>query len=374
VTFTDDAGMAYHRSVSFYVDPPGGRLLWRTFVGGSCKGSPTLAGGTVYIGATDGKLYALNRSDGKVKWSFAAGGGIIARPLVVGDMVYFGSDDHKLYAVDTNGSLKWTFETKEAVNCPPVYANGLVLFGCNDSDFYAVDAETGRQAWVCTEPEYTMEAEPFVHGDAVYFGAWDRFLYAVDVKTGRLVWRCEGYYSSQKTGSARYYSPADCGPVVCGDKVFVADRGYCLSIIDIATGKIVKWIEKCSAVGLSEDGKSVYARRALTRQEREEAEKSGEPIQGLEKSGLAKLDSEGNPIWAVLTDSGTMPAAVVEKEGVVYMVSDQGVVQAFRASDGAPLWKYSATPSLYVMAAPTATAGALYVAGMDGSITALRTD
>jgi outer membrane protein assembly factor BamB len=55
----------------------------------------------------------------------------------------------------------------------------------------------------------------------------------------------------------------------------------------------------------------------------------------------------------------------------VYAVSRLGLVQAFNASDGALLWKYQATPLLYVLSEAEVSGGAVYVTGMDGSVTAI---
>jgi len=60
-----------------------------------------VAGGMVYIGSYDKKLYAFDascRSACHPLWSFAAGSAIFSSPAVTDGMVYVGSWDHKLYA------------------------------------------------------------------------------------------------------------------------------------------------------------------------------------------------------------------------------------------------------------------------------------
>ena len=58
------------------------------------------ADGTVYVGAPDMKLYALDGATGTKKWEYATGGGISSSPAIGADgTVYVGSDDGKLYAV-----------------------------------------------------------------------------------------------------------------------------------------------------------------------------------------------------------------------------------------------------------------------------------
>ncbi|MCX6032436.1 MAG: PQQ-binding-like beta-propeller repeat protein [Chloroflexi bacterium] len=61
----------------FYALDPAGRLLWSYQVGDPIRSSPALgaapmgeAGGIVYFGAGNGRLYALNAADGTRRWSF----------------------------------------------------------------------------------------------------------------------------------------------------------------------------------------------------------------------------------------------------------------------------------------------------------------
>ena len=58
------------------------------------------AGGMVYAGTTDKKIYALNAATGEKKWDFTTGGQVWAGPVVSGGVVYAGSFDKTLYALD----------------------------------------------------------------------------------------------------------------------------------------------------------------------------------------------------------------------------------------------------------------------------------
>lgn len=351
VRFIDDTGKKYYKSVRFNLDPSGSRLVWRSFIEGSCRAAPAVTRDAVYVGGTDRKLYAFDRATGKQKWTFPTKGDTATTPVVVGDTIYLGCGDGKLYALDLKGKEKWSFQAREAIYSSPVYADGLILFGCNDSDFYAVDAKTGSQKWVLTEPGYTIEVRPFVYNGVVYFGAWDTFVYAVDVQTGQLKWQKPGYACTQRTAAVRYYSPADNGPVVAGGKVFIADRDSKLGIMDAVTGEMLGNASGPVAVGIAEDAKAVYVRKA---------------------NAVGKLDLDGKEIWSVEAAADSVPASPVEKDGVVYVVSRLGLVQALDAKDGNLLWTYQATPLLYVLDQVTVVDGVVYVSGMDGSVTAIK--
>jgi len=350
ITLTDEAGAKYRKAVGFYTDPEN-RLVWRTLLDGSVKGTPTVTADAVYVGATGGKIYRLDKQTGKEKWHYQTGGDVASQVLAVGDLVYVGASDGKLYALTTAGKLKWAFEAKEGIYSSPVYSDGMVLFGCNDSNFYAVDAVTGKQIWVFEGANYTIEIKPFVADGAVYFGAWDQYLYALDIKTGQLKWKIQGYGSETQAGAKNYYSPADCAPVASGGKVFVADRHSDVRIVDAVTGQHVSNIAGVVAIGLAQDGQAVYLRSP---------------------GKMAKIGLDGGETWRVDAETGSVPAPPLEKDGVAYVVSQLGLLQAFNASDGALLWKYQVTPLTYVLQGPEVADGIVYVSGMDGTVTAIK--
>jgi hypothetical protein len=73
---------------------------WSYETGGGVYSSPTVSGGTVYVGSSDDHLYALDAKSGSVQWSYETGGNVGSSPTVSGGMVYVGSYDNHLYALD----------------------------------------------------------------------------------------------------------------------------------------------------------------------------------------------------------------------------------------------------------------------------------
>ena len=87
-------------------------LLWTFKAGGAVKATAAIAGDLVFIGAADGKIYALRVDTGAKVWEFTTGDGIEAAPLVLEDRLYIGSTDNFLYCLETaTGALKWKYET-----------------------------------------------------------------------------------------------------------------------------------------------------------------------------------------------------------------------------------------------------------------------
>ena len=83
-----------------------------------------------------------------LKWKFHTGGRVIASPAIVNGVVYVGSTDGNLYAIDAaSGAQKWKFETKAWEVSSPAVASGVVYFLSYDGHLYALDAATGQVKW-----------------------------------------------------------------------------------------------------------------------------------------------------------------------------------------------------------------------------------
>src|SRR5215469_16203729 len=69
---------------------------------------------------------------GGIKWTFKTEGPIISSPAVADGVVFVGSTDGNLYAVDEDsGKQKWKFKTlaSRQVTSSPAVADGIVYFG-----------------------------------------------------------------------------------------------------------------------------------------------------------------------------------------------------------------------------------------------------
>ena len=114
-------------------------LVWKFKTGIAIVSSPAVAGGVVYIGSGDGRLYAIDAETGQEKWHFKTEGIVGSSPAVAGSMVYVGSEDGRLYALDARtGQEKWSFKTGSPVLSSPAVAGGVVYFGDIEGYVYAV--------------------------------------------------------------------------------------------------------------------------------------------------------------------------------------------------------------------------------------------
>ena len=99
------------------------------------------AGGNAALAGT---RYQWLRGRGKKthaeKLAFAAGGGIVSSPVILGDTVYFGARDGILYALNrADGAPVWTLDLGEPVELPPAYAEGRLYVRTADGRLHAVE-------------------------------------------------------------------------------------------------------------------------------------------------------------------------------------------------------------------------------------------
>jgi outer membrane protein assembly factor BamB len=235
-------------------------LAWKFKTAGRVISSPAVAGDAVYVGSTDGSVYAVNRADGTQRWKFDTKGPIASSPAADNGLVYISSADGNIYAIDaTTGKARWQFATKgerrftapgihgaiprtERMPDPfdvflssPAVAAGVVYIGSGDQHVYALDAATGKLRWSFASRD-VIHASPAVANGVVYIGSWDRNLYALDAATGKERWR---YTTGNDTVSYNQIGLASSAAVANG-MVFVGGRDGHFHAVDARTGAL-KW-------------------------------------------------------------------------------------------------------------------------------------
>jgi outer membrane protein assembly factor BamB len=158
---------------------------------------PIKSGNELFVGAGDGRLYALHANEGSLLWSFKANDIIHTTPVIDQNKIIFGSSDGFLYAVDrTDGNVIWKFKSVGHRNFPagemqgsPVVSQGLVFIGSRDYNLYAVDVNAGYGHWNKQYPQGWATA--LTASDSVlYVGTSDDKLFlSLDAKTGKELWR-----------------------------------------------------------------------------------------------------------------------------------------------------------------------------------------
>lgn len=163
------------------------------------RGQPEIdpRGRRVFVGSSDGGLYAIHAQDGRVLWRFQTLSFVQSAPLYdsATDSLYFGSHDGALYKVQAqSGELLWRLSTNAEVARRPVLSAGLVYFANANDTLIAADAASGEIRWAQHRtPAMGMEiaghSGPVLENGLVYMGFSDGTATAFDAITGDERWQ-----------------------------------------------------------------------------------------------------------------------------------------------------------------------------------------
>jgi eukaryotic-like serine/threonine-protein kinase len=235
-------------------------LKWKFHTGGLIISSPAIAGRLLYVGSTDGYLYAVDIESGAVKWKFATKARVVSSPAVAGGVVYFASYDGWFYAVDAlSGTLKWRFNNTgerrfaashihgalpvgeimpDPFDCylsSPAVWHGMVYFGSGDGFSYALNAATGAVQWKF-QTGNVVHASPAISGGTLFIGSWDSYFYAIDAVSGKEKWR----FKTGEDLSIHNQVGIQSSAAVDHGTVYFGCRDSHLYALDAITGK-VRW-------------------------------------------------------------------------------------------------------------------------------------
>ncbi len=312
--------------------------LWRFASEDEIRSSPAVHGGTVYVGAYDHNLYAVDAEAGEFLWKYAADDGIASSPCVYEGAVFFGSADCLLYAVEADsGRIRWTCPTQGKVWSSPRAAFGHVFFGSDDRHLYAVNVHSGQVAWTF-ETEGEVRSSPALGEEAVYVGCEGGVVYAVD--TG---------------GNARWRFRARRGvtssPAFTDEMVYVGGKDRYVYALDVRSG----WL----AWRYRTDG-PVISSPAV----------SGDVVfVGSADGHLYALDAgSGRLVWRHAT-GGQVTSSPIVYDDAVYFGSVDGCVYSLDAKTGDLRWRFQTDGP--VTSSPTAADGVIYIGSCDRYVYAL---
>ena len=320
--------------------------VWVTNIGKTIYASPIVSNNTVFIGDDTGTFYSISAKNGKINWSFQSGNRIVGTAAVDNGIVVFGSADATIYALNSKtGKLIWKYSAKEPVLGSATIDNGIVYIGASDHTFRALNLKTGKLVWEYTGVKGYIETRPLIYDDKVIFGAWDNTMYALDKATGKLLWTWDGGLTRM------HFSPAAVWPVAAQEKIFFTAPDRVMTAIDARTGETV-WRTKESMVretiGLSEDQTRVYSK---TMQD--------------SVVSYSTLGNEPKRLWITNVGYGYDHAASmpVEKDGVVFGSTKNGIIFALDGITGKLLWKHKVGNSLIGTVYPLSASECIFVSG-----------
>jgi outer membrane protein assembly factor BamB len=175
-----------------------GSVIWTYHAGGSVKASPTLSGGVLYFGDYSGHVQAVGERAGRRLWISGSGGALLgsgtfySTAAVFYGRVFLGNTDGRVYAYDaSSGRLDWAVQTGAYVYSSPAVTNapGLgptIYVGSYDGTFYALNARSGGIAWKF-DAHGKISGSPTIVGRTVYFADLGTHrTYGLGISTGRV--------------------------------------------------------------------------------------------------------------------------------------------------------------------------------------------
>ena len=183
----------------YALDDRTGQVIWTYKAAASVKASPTLANDVLYFGDYSGHLQALAENTGRRLWISSSEGALLgsgtfySTAAVFYGRVFLGNTDGRIYAYDAaTGKLDWAVQTGGYVYSSPAVTNapGLgptVYVGSYTGTFYALNARSGHISWRF-HAHGQISGSPTIIGRTVYFSdLGEHRTFGLGISTGRLI-------------------------------------------------------------------------------------------------------------------------------------------------------------------------------------------
>ena len=185
----------------YALDASNGHVAWTYHATGAVKASPSLSDGVLYFGDYSGHVQAVSEQTGQRVWLSSSEGALLgsgtfySTAAVVYGRVFLGNTDGRVYAYDASaGRLDWAVQTGAYVYASPAVTNapGLgptIYLGSYDGTFYALNARSGSIAWQYNA-HGRISGSATIVGRTVYFAdLGEHRTYGLGISTGRLLFQ-----------------------------------------------------------------------------------------------------------------------------------------------------------------------------------------
>lgn len=332
------------------------RETWKISEKSDIGSSMTWEGNLILSTNNEGFIKALDTRRCRLRWQFATGSQIYSTPASNGHEVIASGTDGLVYALDLkSGKLLWQFDSHQHVVSSPVIHGNRALITGSGGRAYALNMEDGSVIWTCENIDGFVETIPLVYKGMLIFGTWNNHLYSIDINTGKIIWDwCTGYTN-------RMLSPAACVPVAVGNRVFVVAPDRKMTCLDALTGTLL-WQSDLGgyavreSMGITADSSLILAKTM-----------DGQII------GVRSDDKEGKVSWKAAASLGydIAPGVITERDGIIYVPTDKGIVYAIARDDGRLLWSHRISSCLINCIVPVRKNSAV-CSSMDGVIVRLK--
>ena len=246
-----------------------GDQIWSKKPAGPLRGEPTIAFNAVYVMTQDNQILSLNAADGSLIWNEsgsltqagvfgvaapAAGQGTVIAGYSSGELVAYRYENGRQLWSDAlaRTSISTEVGSLTDVDADPIIDNGRVYALGQGGRMAAYELVTGQRIW---ELNLAGISTPAVAGEWVFTLDDHAEILAIARSTGRVRWLTQlTRYKNEKKRKNPYFWV---GPVLAGNKLWVANSEGDVGTVDPATGTYSLFTEL-------NDGVMLEARSALS--------------------------------------------------------------------------------------------------------------
>ena len=340
------------------------RIAWTFDAGSPLRTTPVADDTTVYVGAIDGTLHALDIADGSTRWKLKLNHGearawqLFSTPLLRGGKLYLGSATRELYCIDSrSGELDWKASTSDWIRSRPLVFGDAVYAASLDGKVAAFDLN-GKPLWSAAAGHHPILADLSGNENGILASGSELFLYSLDPATGTEQWKHSLLQCTYENGrriladvvaaGGDYQSP----PTVSNGKVFVGGPDRFVRAIDAVSGKEVWRFEtsgQISAAPTVDNGRVFFGQ------------------QGGNDDLFCVSETDGSPLWTA--QPGWVWTTSTPHEGQLYNGTVDGKIFALSTEDGSTRWMRPTNGGIYP--SPAVADGKVFTGSWDGYYYAL---
>ncbi|MBS3817219.1 MAG: PQQ-binding-like beta-propeller repeat protein [Candidatus Thermoplasmatota archaeon] len=292
--------------VLYAIDSEDGSQIWKTSLGNDITSTPSIGpDGRIFAATLDGDLYCLSPQGGSQLWKASIGEPLQSSPTILDDgTIYIGSSNGNLYSFEKDGTERWAFSTDGAITTTPaISSDGTVYVGCEAGNLYAVQPD-GNESWQ-SDIGSSIKSSPAINSQGViYVGTDSNELKAIK-PDGSEMW-------SYNTGDSIRSSPS----------IDDSDTGY---------------------------------------------------VGSLDGSFYAVESYDGSQRWEAEIGADIRSSSAIGNKGIMYVGADDGSLYSIDTDDGTVLWNFTTKES--IVTSPAIGSGSnVYVASRDGNLYKLGED
>jgi outer membrane protein assembly factor BamB len=322
-------------------------VLWTYHAPGDSAfdATPVIAGGTIYIGDSDGTIDAVRLADGTAAWTKKLGD--------AGFLAGAAWDQGRLYVGDSNGVVRclsaddgsevWRADVGAEVYAGPMVHDHDVLVTCEAGTLTCLDAATGKERWHF-HIEAPLRCTPTIVAGHVLLAGCDSKLHLIDVTSGT------------ETGAVGIDAPTGSTAAAGDRRVYFGTEGGTFYAIDLPADSdkppVVAWTYR-------DPERSQPIRSAAAANEHLVVYGS----QGKAVFGLNPTD--GKLIWKLPTQSRVDSSPVIAGERVV-AATDRGVLYLIDVKSGEAKWQFEAGG--HFAGSPAVVDGRIVIPNADGTL------